>query len=276
MRSGSNLAELQETGFVDTVRRNPRRPYRHKIRTLLHLNLDASHVAILRDLNEFGIAMQTVTSLAPDQEVHLGFELPAPRVRIEAVGRVVWTDSWGQAGVQFLDLPQRSQRLLKEWIFSQVLTAAYLFSPCESVPVEGNRAEGATELLFSASPRPAIQLEPQQVRPSVPDARPRGVRLLWYPFPISLPALSKLVDGLVVLCSVLLFAVMSMAMTKFLPTWPVTLALTTGVTAVFGALYWFLFAFWIGSTPGGHLASLARSEWGNGKCGEEEDQARFR
>jgi hypothetical protein len=275
----SNLAEPQETGFADAVRRTPRRPYRQKIRTLLQVSLDATHGAILRDLSEFGIALQTVTPLAHDQEVSLRFELPAPRLRIEAVGRVAWTDSWGQAGLQFLNLPPRSQRLLKEWIFTQILSAAYLFSPCESVPVEGNRAQGATELLFSAAPRPAIRLEPHEVRvPALPapDARPRTLRLLWCPVPISLAVLSKLVDGLAVVCSVLLFAVMSMAMTSIVPTWPVTLALTTGVTAIFGALYWFLFAFWFRSTPGEHLARLSCSRRGNGMYGEGEDQARFR
>lgn len=276
MKSRSNLAEPQEAGLANIVRRSPRRPYRQKIRTLLHVNLDASHGAILRDLNEFGIAMQTVVPLNPEQEVHLRFELPAPRVRIEVAGRVVWTDSWGQVGIQFLHLPPRSQRLLKEWIFSQILSAAYLFSPCESVPVEGNRVEGATELLFSTSPWPPIQLEPPKVRPAaspVPVDRLRSVRLLWCPIPISLGSLSKLVDGLVVLCSVLLFAVMSMAITSVLPTWPVTLALTIGVTAIFVALYWFLFGFWFRSTPGEHLARLACTER---RKGAEEDQPRFR
>jgi hypothetical protein len=272
----ANVAEPQETGLADGIRRNPRRPYRQKIRTLAHVSLDASQGAILRDVSEFGIALQTVVPLAADQQVHLRFELPAPRVRIEAVGRVAWTDSWGQAGLQFVDLPPRSQRSLKEWMFTQILSAAYLFSPCESAPVEGSRAEGASELLFSASPRPAIQFELQEARRPAPDARPRTVRLLWCPVPISFGALSKLVDGLVVLCSVLLFGVMSMTITNVLPTWPVTLALTTGVTAIFVALYWFLFAFWIGSTPGERLARLACSEWTNGMYGGEEDQARFR
>jgi len=279
MKSPSNLVEPPEAEGADAVRRNPRRPYRQKIRTLAHVNLDAANGAILRDLSEFGIAMQTVAPLTPDQQVHLRFELPAPRVRIEAAGRIAWTDSWGQAGVQFLDLPQRSQRLLKEWVFSQILSAAYLFSPCESVEVEGNRAEGATELLFSASARPAIQLEPQPADPlALPDqeARPQRFRLLWCPVPISLSALTKLLDGLILLCAVLLFAVLSLAMTNTLPTWPVTIVLSIGITAVFVALYWFLFVFWIGATPGEHLARLARFESGNGMYGEEEDQARFR
>jgi hypothetical protein len=279
MKSLSNLVEPPETEFAHVVPRNPRRPYRQKIRTLAHVHLDATNGAILRDLSEFGIAMQTVAPLAPDQEVHLRFELPAPRVRIEAAGRIAWTDSWGQAGVQFLNLPQRSERLLKEWIFTQILSSAYLFSPRESVAVEGNHAEGATELLFSASPRPAIQLEPQPAStPALPgpEVRPRRLRLLWCPVPISLSALSKLVDGLILLCAVLLFAVMSMVMTNILPSWPVILALAIGVTAIFVALYWFLFVFWIGTTPGEHLARLACFESGTGMYGEEEGQARFR
>jgi hypothetical protein len=272
------VVEPQEK-FVDVVPRTRRRPYRHKTRTLTHVNLDVANGAILRDLSEFGIAMQTVTPLAPDQSVHLRFELPAPRVRIEVAGRIAWTDSWGQAGVQFLNLPQRSERLLKEWIFTQILSSAYLFSPCESAAVEGNRAEGADELLFSAAPRPAIQLEPPPAKPAAlpnPEARPQSLRLLWYPVPISLNALSKLVDGLIVLCAILLFAVMSMITTNVLPTWPVTLALAIGVAALFVALYWFLFVLLIGSTPGQHLARLAYSESGSGMRRTEEDQARFR
>jgi hypothetical protein len=279
MNSRSYLAERPETDFTDAVSRHRPRPYRHKIRTLSQITLDARNGAILRDLNEFGIALQTVTPLAPTQQVHLRFELPASRVRVETAGRIVWTDSWGQAGVQFLNLPQRSERALKEWILTQILSSAYLFSPCESATVEGNRADGATELLFSATPRPAIQLEPRPVRPTAllhPQARPRRLRLLWCPVPISLNVLSKLLDALILLCAVLLFAVMAMAMTNVLPAWPVTAVLAIGITAVFVGVYWFLFVFWFSSTPGEHLAHLAWSESRNGKCGQEEDQTRFR
>src|SRR5580704_426590 len=277
MEPQSNLVESQR-GKLAGVPRISRRPYRQKIRTLAHVNLDAANGAILRDLSEFGIAMQTVTPLTPDQQVQVRFDLPAPRLRIEAAGRIAWTDPWGQAGVQFVDLPERSQRLLKEWVFIQILSAAYLFAPCETVAVQGNRAEGATELLFSASPRPAIPLEPQPPRSVVlarPEVQPRRLRLLWCPVPISLTTLSKLVDGLILMCAVLLFAVMSMAITDVLPTWWVTIPLALAVTAVFVAVYRFLFVYWFRSTPGEHLARMACFESGNGVYGEE-DQARFR
>jgi len=278
MKPRSNLVDGPAAGSA-SVPSNPRRPYRQKIRTLAQVNLDAGNGAILRDLSEFGIAMQTVTPLTPDQQVQLRFDLSSPRVRIEAAGRIAWTDSWGQAGVQFVDLPQRSQRLLKEWVFIQILSAAYLFAPCETVAVEGNHAEGAAELLFSAAPRPAIPLEPLPASPhaqAILEVQARRLRLLWCPVPISLSALSKLLDGLILLCAVLLFAVMSMIMTDVLPTWAVTVPLAVAVTAAFGALYWFLFVFWFGSTPGEHLARMACFEYGNRMYGDEEDQARFR
>src|SRR5271165_2296769 len=275
MKSRSSVVESLENS-ADVVQRHRQRPYRHKVRTLSHVNLDAGSGAILRDVNEFGLALQAVTPLAPQQQVHLRFELPASRMRIDASARIAWTDSWGQAGVQFLNLPQRSERLLKEWIFSQILSSAYLFSSCESAWVEGNRDDCATELLFSASARPAIRLAPRPSRPTAlpgQQTRSRSVRPLWWPVPISLITLSNLADGLILLCAVLLFAVMSLAMINILPTWPVTLALATGVTAVFVAVYWFLFAFWFGSTPGEHLARLAWAEPGHSG---EEDQTRFR
>ena len=83
MKPRSNLVESPGTGIA-SVPRNLRRPYRQKIRTLAHVNLDAANGAILRDLSEFGIAMQTVTPLTPEQQVQVCFDLPSPRVRIEA------------------------------------------------------------------------------------------------------------------------------------------------------------------------------------------------
>jgi hypothetical protein len=251
------------------------RPYRHKISTLSHVHLNAASAAILRDLNEFGIAMQTVVPLTLNQEITLRFDLPASRVRIDAAGRIVWTDSWGQAGVQFVNLPQRSERLLKEWILTQILSSVYLFAPGEAGVVHGNRAEGANELLFSASPRPAIPLEPEPTIPQVSKVRPRNLCLFWYPRALSFRAFSKAMDILILMCAILLFAVMSMFMTDFLPSWPITLVLSIGVAAIFVAVYWFLFRFWFSSTPGEHLAGMAGLELGS-DCLKEEDQARFR
>src|SRR6202451_1008225 len=103
MSARSNLIESPGAGIVAVTRKRAR-PYRQKIRTLSHVNLDAASGAILRDLSEFGIAIQTVTPLTPEQQVHLRFGLSAPRGRMEAVGRIAWTGGGGQAGGRFVDL----------------------------------------------------------------------------------------------------------------------------------------------------------------------------
>src|ERR1700693_1056991 len=98
--------------------------YRHQIQRLAYLNLDQGNGGIIRNLGEAGIAIQAVAPLCPNQQVFLRFDLAHPRVRVEATGRVAWADPLGQAGVEFLTLSQRSERLLKEWIFVQLMATA--------------------------------------------------------------------------------------------------------------------------------------------------------
>ena len=257
---------------------NQRRHYRHKIRTLAYVNFDSTNGGVLRDVSEFGITAQATAPLHPQHQVRLRFALANPHVRIEATGRVAWTDSLGQAGIEFLDLPQRSRRLLKEWVFTQILAEAYLFSPCDSVSDHSGRGEGTAGLLFSASPRPAIQLEPHAVRslPRNGSAQLRSLGPLWSSISIFSRRLSRLLDSLILVCAVLLFAVMSLAITNILPSWPVVLALAGTVTPVLVAVYWFLFVVWIGTTPGQHLARLAASGSADEMHFEEDDRTRFR
>ena len=160
----------------------------------------------------------------------------------------------------------RSRRLLKEWIFAQLLADAYRSA--------GNTA---AELLFSESPLPAIHLDEPAVRPnrfSAHKGQFARLRLLW--FPVSLRGFSTVVDGLVLLCAVLLFSVVTLTLTDTLPSWPVAALLALGVTAIFAALYWFLFSVWFGITPGRRLADLACRDAMRRMGSREEDRTRFR
>jgi hypothetical protein len=276
MPSAASLPAIPRVDSRVVIARQPR-PYRQTIRTLEHVRLDSTTSGILRDVSESGVALQTVAPLVVDQRIQLQLELHAPRVRVEVLGRVTWTDSWGQAGVQFLDLPPRAERQLKEWIFTQIISAAYLFAPCESETAQGDRVEGATELLFSAVPRPPIQIDVVKLESrerTLPEVAGRRVRLLWLPLSISEDRLARLVDGLVLLCSVLLFAVIALATTNIIPTWPVATGLAIVVAGIFVAVYRTLFAYSTGNTPGKHLARMACSE-AEGRH-QEEDRSRFR
>ena len=108
----------------------------------------------------------------------------------------------------------------------------------------------AAGLLFSFTSRPAIRLQPAKSR--------RHLQLLWFRVP--LVRFARLVDGLALFCAVLLFNVMALTLTDTLPTWPIAAALVLSVTAVFAGLYWFVFSWWFGITPGHRLAELASHE----------------
>jgi hypothetical protein len=254
-----------------------RRHYRQKIQNLAYVNLDHANGGIIRDLSEAGIAIQAVAPLRVNQPVHLRFELLSPRLRVETAGRVAWADSTGQAGVEFLAVPQRSQRLLKDWLFTHLLVAGH-HAASDSTLIHRKRGEEATELLFSCAPRPAIRLDPEETSsPQLQDREgpPGTLQLAWCPVPISPRFLPWLVDGLILLSAVLLFCATSLAMTHVLPSWPVALVLALGIISMFTTLYWFLFVVWMGATPGTRLAQFAGSD-SNGINSEEEDTPRFR
>lgn len=231
-----------------------RRYYRQRVRSLAYITLDSDNRGVLRDVSESGVALQALVPFHLNQQLHFRLDLSNPRARVEGEGRVAWTDSLGQAGIEFLDVPDRSHRLLKDWLFTQVLADA-------------QRAAGdpAAGLLFSFTSRPAIRLEPAKSQ--------RRLQLLWFRVPAD--RFARLVDCLAMLCAVLLFNVMALTMTDTLPSWPFAIALVLAVTAVFAGLYWFLFSLWFGITPGHRLAELACHERGSGK-NRTEVRSRFR
>jgi Tfp pilus assembly protein PilZ len=252
-----------------------RRHYRHQIQSLAYVNLDQGNGGIIRNLGDSGLAIQAVVPLHVNQQVFLRFDLANPRVRVEATGRVAWADPVGQAGVEFLTLSPRSERQLKEWIFVQLMAAAQ-HSAGDSAFLYGKSAQAA-ELVFSSQARPTIHLEPTATAASRSEEirQPISLHLPWLPFAISSPALSRLVDGLILLSAVLLFALICMAMVRVVPAWPVALVMGVGVAAVFAVLYRFLFLFWMDGTPGEWLAGLSGDAFDGNEI-PADDRPRFR
>ncbi len=250
----SNLAASAKTARLDTAPQGRRRHYRQKVRNLAYISLDSANRGVLRDLSESGAAVRVLVPLHPNQQLHFRLDLSTPRVRVEGEGRIAWTDALGQAGMEFLDVPQRSHRLLKDWLLTQVLADAHRAA--------GNPAAG---LLFSFTSRPAIHLEAAKAQ--------RHLQLLW--FRVRVDRFARLVDCLALLCAVLLFNVMALSMTDTFPSWPIAAALVLAVTAVFAGLYWFLFSMWFGITPGLRLAELACQEH-VGRKNRAAVRARFR
>ncbi len=253
------------------------RPYRQKTGRLVYVTVDQANGGIIRDVSGSGVAVQAIAPLQVNQLVRLRFELSSPRLRVETAGRVAWADSMGQAGLQFLALPRNSHRQLKEWLFIQLLATAHQVA-WDSIFVQDQRGEGAAELRFSTTSRPPIRLETEEVTASQGEqgeVQQELVSLLGFRLPISPRTLSRLVDILILLCAVLLFYVLSLALTHASPAWPLALGLATGAAGVFVAVYWLMFVFGIGRTPGMYLAQFIAAKSGGSSLAEE-DRARFR
>jgi hypothetical protein len=246
-----------------------RRFLRQKVQNLAYVNLDHENGGIIRDVSEGGIAIQTVSALQVDDRVPVRFELLGPRARVEVTGRVVWTDALGQAGMEFLEVAPRVRKQVRDWIFTQLLASAYRASGLESVFGPHSAADNAMEPLVSRQPRPAIAESDSAREDHLQDVR---VPIFGSFFSISARSLAHAVDSLILLCAVLLFVLISSAMTDTFPSWPVALALVLCVTTIFIGVYWALFNAYVGGTVGDDLARLAAgSQWA-----EEEEQPRFR
>lgn len=256
---------MASSAIVGPVSENRRARHRQKLRALAYIKLDSANGGVVRDVSESGVAVQVLVPLRSNQSLRIQLDLPNPRLRFEAEGRVVWIDSLGQAGLEFVDLAPRAQRLLKDWLFTQILADAH-------------RAVGddAGELLFSSAARPPIRLD--ETLPSfhpVPLTRESpSVRVLW--FNVSALRFSRFVDATALLCAVLLFSLLALVLTDILPSWPFTVVFIVVAAVVFAGVYWFVFAFWFGITPGNRLAELAGAEITNNSRRTKLQRARFR
>ncbi|MGA8490009.1 MAG: PilZ domain-containing protein [Terriglobales bacterium] len=96
---------------------NPRHAQRHPLEALVYLRFGAKALpAIVLDLSEQGLALQALEPLPPVEHVPLRFVLPGTSHVIEAMGKVIWTDDDGRAGMFFLRLTSASRAHLKNWL----------------------------------------------------------------------------------------------------------------------------------------------------------------
>ena len=269
---------------VSVSARQARTHYRHQLRTLTYVTLDEANGGIIRNLNHEGVAIQAVAPLRREQRVRLRFELRFPRLRVEVHGQVTWANPTGQCGIRFIDLPARTSRQINEWIFSNLLDSvahdanqsgpvfapAALFIAREENARDENVPEKSDGLMLSASPRPAIRLSSgagseerillhhrdQNCADLDFDPHPQNG---WLSRPLSAGTVSWLVDSLVVLAGVLLFALIFLSIAHELPPWPLALGAASGVAVFVAAGYWSLFVLWGGATLGARLAQVASS-----------------
>jgi len=99
------------------MRPNPRHSHRHPLEALVHLQLGTAALpAIMLDLSEQGLALQAPEPLPAVHNVPLHFYLPGTPHLVEGIGKVIWTDDDGRAGMFFSRLTPASRHHLKNWL----------------------------------------------------------------------------------------------------------------------------------------------------------------
>lgn len=100
------------------MRKEKRKNARATVHT--HATIDYANVeqerATLVDLAEEGMAVQFGKKLPPTSKVYFQFKLPGQAQSVRLSGQLVWQDWNGLGGVQFVDVPKTSRRLLQEYL----------------------------------------------------------------------------------------------------------------------------------------------------------------
>ena len=95
---------------------------RYKARARVHTQATVDYAggeqtrATLVDLAQDGMAVNFGKKLPPTCRVYFQFQLPGQKSTVRLSGQVVWQDWNGRAGVQFVDVPQTSRRIMSEWL----------------------------------------------------------------------------------------------------------------------------------------------------------------
>jgi len=106
------------------MRKEKRRKARASVHT--HAMVDYANVerekATLIDLAEDGMQILFGKKLPPTSKVYFQFLLPGQSATVRLSGQVVWQDWNGRAGVQFMDVPKASRKLISEFLAANLPT----------------------------------------------------------------------------------------------------------------------------------------------------------
>jgi PilZ domain-containing protein len=72
--------------------------------------------ANITNLSQGGVAIATSEMLDPAEPLRLRFDLPETDSFVEARGEVAWTDEHGHTGIRFIEISERLQSNLEQWL----------------------------------------------------------------------------------------------------------------------------------------------------------------
>ena len=87
----------------------------HTQATIDYANVQQDRATLI-DLAQEGMQVQFGKKLPPTSKIYFQFKLPGQSTSVRLSGQVVWQDWNGRAGVQFVDVPTSSRRLLTDYL----------------------------------------------------------------------------------------------------------------------------------------------------------------
>jgi DNA-binding NarL/FixJ family response regulator len=87
----------------------------HTQATIDYANVQQDRATLI-DLAQEGMQVQFGKKLPPTSKVYFQFKLPGQSASVRLSGQVVWQDWNGRAGVQFVDVPTSSRRVLTDYL----------------------------------------------------------------------------------------------------------------------------------------------------------------
>ena len=151
------------------------RDKRRKARAMVHTQATVDYAggeqvrATLVDMAEDGMAVTFGKKLPPTSKVYFQFQLPGQKATVRLSGQVVWQDWNGRAGVQFVDVPQTSRRIMSEWLQNNLDDA-----PVAELASEAVRVGHLTEATRVAAPPARAQKQEGKTREREAVARLRS------------------------------------------------------------------------------------------------------
>jgi CheY-like chemotaxis protein len=136
----------------------------HTQATIDYANVEQERATLI-DLAQDGMSVQFGKKLPPTSKVYFQFKLPGQMVNIRLSGQVVWQDWNGRAGVQFVDVPKTSRRMLTDFLAVNVPSKQPTQFPDVTIEMEEPR-QLAT---MSVAEQTHGSRRPQIARPAAPD-----------------------------------------------------------------------------------------------------------
>lgn len=72
--------------------------------------------AVVQDINQTGLCLQSDSPIPKDAVVFVDFKLPDKQITISLIGKVMWSDAKGRAGIQFRFMTPLELKSLHDWL----------------------------------------------------------------------------------------------------------------------------------------------------------------